>query len=659
MDVPTLAAGSMCGARRIVQVFPQGVRLLGGCTPLPPGSVPPHLPQQLGKLAVAVLHRSLAVHASTPRCCAFQSHRAWFLAALRHACRCPFRADGEESLQDIWAAELAGAAAAGGGGGGTATIVAADICDPYVVLLLSDGSAALLATDSEGRRLAPLAAEDAEAAVAALQPATEADSLTACSLYRDACAWLRECDFGAAADSGSGDVSGSTYCLLCRASGAVELFALPGWRSVFSCASLAEGPPLLASSGSAAAAAALDPGEEPAPPVLEARLVSFGAVGAGRTDAAAARASRAAACEAPLLLALTADHQLLTYKAFCCPHVAASSSGGVQLRFKRLRLDVPPLLPPAAGASSAGAAQPWRLQRLHCFEGMGEELPFSGVFVTGEAELGLGRQRLSASMSGACVPVNSPMAAARPGVRLSLLPSILLPPFPHPRAGQHPHWVIAARGALLAHPHHLPPPAGPGQPPIGAAGFTPFHNVNCPWGFILATSERPTAHLFSQDALHCHSAPAGCAAAELRSPLWPARNRCCLQAAAAAASRFPSCRLRPGWTRPGLARCSPTPTLPEHSHSHPSAGRLAGASKIQGWVPVDAADACRYRTWGWYPTGSPTRTTCHPPPARPPQRVAVKGTPLKVAHYAEADLLAVLTARQVRVAVGSTAARRQ
>ncbi len=29
VDVPTLAAGPLCGGRRIAQVFPQGVRLLG------------------------------------------------------------------------------------------------------------------------------------------------------------------------------------------------------------------------------------------------------------------------------------------------------------------------------------------------------------------------------------------------------------------------------------------------------------------------------------------------------------------------------------------------------------------------------------------------------------------------------------------------------
>ena len=46
----------------------------------------------------------------------------------------------------------------------------------------------------------------------------------------------------------------------------------------------------------------------------------------------------------------------------------------------------------------------------------------------------------------------------------------------------------------MPHPHHLAPPeaAGAGGAATvagGAGGFTPFHNVNCPFGFIIATSE--------------------------------------------------------------------------------------------------------------------------------------------------------------------------
>ncbi|KAL4424540.1 hypothetical protein ABPG77_010120 [Micractinium sp. CCAP 211/92] len=421
VDVPTLAAGSVCGGRCIVQVFPQGVRLL----------------------------------------------------------------DGEESLQDVWAADLAGSAGAAAADGAAASIVAADVRDPYVALLLSDGSAALLEADPEARRLNPLSTGDAEAAAAAaLRPAADADGIVACSLYGDTCGWLRQAVVGVAADASNAAAEGATYCLVCRASGAIELFALPSWQRVFASAGLADGHPLLFSGSSAGA---VDPGEGSGPPVVEARLVSFGPVGAGRSDAAAGRASGAAACEAPLLLALTADHQLLAYKAFAWPS-SASGGGIAQLRFRRVQLDVPPLLPPAAAASAAGAAPALRLQRLHCFEGMGEEIPFSGVFV----------------------------------------------------AGQHPHWLIAAWGALLAHPHHLPQPAAPGQAALGAVGFTPFHNVNCPWGFILAT----------------------------------------------------------GGARSGIQ-----------------------ISQLPAKARLDAP---------W-----------------PRQRVAIKGTPLKVAHYAEADLFAVLTARQV------------
>ena len=133
----------------------------------------------------------------------------------------------------------------------------------------------------------------------------------------------------------------------------------------------------------------MDADVEPAA-VVEARLVSFSAVAGGRTDPAAARASSGPACEAPLLLALTADHQLLAYKAF-----AAGSSG---LRFRRLQLDLPPLLPPAGGQQPGQAQQQqWRLQRLHCFEGLGEEAPYSGVFVAGSGWAGGGGR-------AACLP---------------------------------------------------------------------------------------------------------------------------------------------------------------------------------------------------------------------------------------------------------------
>lgn len=39
--------------------------------------------------------------------------------------------------------------------------------------------------------------------------------------------------------------------------------------------------------------------------------------------------------------------------------------------------------------------------------------------------------------------------------------------------------LVAARGSLFPHPLYLPPG-------VGVTGFTPFHNLNCPYGFITA-----------------------------------------------------------------------------------------------------------------------------------------------------------------------------
>ena len=55
-------------------------------------------------------------------------------------------------------------------------------------------------------------------------------------------------------------------------------------------------------------------------------------------------------------------------------------------------------------------------------------------------------------------------------------------------AGDTPYWLIAHRGRLLAHPHHHHHQHH--QDGGFTSGFTPFHNVNCPWGFITAESQQ-------------------------------------------------------------------------------------------------------------------------------------------------------------------------
>ena len=371
VDTPTLAAGSVCDGRRLVQAFPQGVRLLGA---------------QQGRLVVCMWLSACGLLYSNGACwVGYSLHSQQSCAGLAHqppsAPPCPAAA-GEESVQDFWASELPSSSS--GGGDSSSSIVAAEVRDPYVLLQLSDGSAALLEVDAASCRLAVVEAP-------ALQLAEGQGRVTACCLYADSCGWLRQ--HAAADHSGSGSSSsgGSMYCGVCRADGAFQLYSLPSWQLVFACDGLAQGPALLSSSGAGSRAAAA---EREAAEVVELRLASFGAAAAGRHDLAAARASKAPACEAPVLLALTADHQLLAYRAFT-PNGArsrgsSSSGGGLGgLSFRRLPLDVPPLMPPATSEQQQGgeAQQTWRLQRLHSFEGLGEETPYSGLFVAGAGQL--------------------------------------------------------------------------------------------------------------------------------------------------------------------------------------------------------------------------------------------------------------------------------
>ena len=47
--------------------------------------------------------------------------------------------------------------------------------------------------------------------------------------------------------------------------------------------------------------------------------------------------------------------------------------------------------------------------------------------------------------------------------------------------GSYPHWVfMTQRGVLLLHPMFIDGPV---------TSFTPFHNVNCPRGFLYFNSE--------------------------------------------------------------------------------------------------------------------------------------------------------------------------
>ncbi len=136
--------------------------------------------------------------------------------------------------------------------------------------------------------------------------------------------------------------------------------------------------------------------------------------------------------DAPLLTLARADGEVLAYRGFIAPvlGLTAAATGRVpgaagELRFVRYALEWTPA--PGAALGEHGGAAARRLVRCGGVRG-GGDTPVSGVFVTGSA----------------------------------------------------PHWLVASRGRVQAQPV-----SGHGA---GIAAVTPFHNVNCPHGFICATA---------------------------------------------------------------------------------------------------------------------------------------------------------------------------
>jgi hypothetical protein len=123
----------------------------------------------------------------------------------------------------------------------------------------------------------------------------------------------------------------------------------------------------------------------------------------------------------------------------------------------------------------------------------------------------------------------------------------------------------------------------------------------------------------------------------------PAISSCpaSLQAAFAPPSRSRSCRRARASTRPGHARWGERFTAPPFIQHDPSVSLSSHGPGSQRYVFRQALPRCVLQGFPCLPLA--------PPPPTPLQRVSVKGTPLKVAHYAEADLFAVLCSRQVGV----------
>ncbi|KAG8515410.1 Cleavage and polyadenylation specificity factor subunit 1 [Galemys pyrenaicus] len=228
------------------------------------------------------------------------------------------------------------------------------------------------------------------------------------------------------------------WCLLVRENGTLEIYQLPDWRLVFLVKNFPVGQRVLVDSsfgqptaqGEARKEEATRQGELPL--VKEVLLVALGS-----------RQRR------PYLL-VHVDQELLIYEAF--PHDSQLGQGNLKVRFKKVRRGLgigrgagrrggpgsrcPPQVPhninfrekrpkpskkKAEGSAEEGAGARGRVARFRYFE---DVYGYSGVFICGPA----------------------------------------------------PHWLlVTGRGALRLHPMGIDGPID---------SFAPFHNVNCPRGFL-------------------------------------------------------------------------------------------------------------------------------------------------------------------------------
>lgn len=323
--------------------------------------------------------------------------------------------------QEFWTRDLASSR--------EITIAAAHIADPYILLQFSTGLLCLLRADAGTCSVGPLPAGPA---LQALGP------VAAACLYTDTCNWLQRSLAAAEAPR--------VYCMTCTSAGDLSLYSLPSAKEqdeqsevslVWTTTGFGAGYTIL-KPGDTALANTMSTTSDTVPVVKEIRLDSFASIAACRPDVLGAKQSSMPLCDAPILVALTADHTLLVYKAVRDLGSPNNAAGDLASPFKFIRTHlrgVPPTLPPALSSSNSPtpnpppatetAAAPIYRSRLVLFDGLGEDIPHSGIIVTGAL----------------------------------------------------PIWLVAQRGSISAVPMRLPQN-------VHAFGLTPFHNPLCPHGFI-------------------------------------------------------------------------------------------------------------------------------------------------------------------------------
>lgn len=338
-----------------------------------------------------------------------------------------------------------------------AVIINASISDPYVALHLSNGMALVLEGDHATLELAvnlhcysPLVRKATE---------SPQHLMTAVSLYKDHCMWLRdairwevplhEADFGPApqpkvkkARSQDGGLTTSTatllgeaddleidleldnvgledadamedpylpgaphassslpqgvargsvrvartFCVVCHKGGMMEIYLLPECQVIFRCQEFLSGAHVLIHNSApleASETQAESSAEDILQEVAEVRLDCF-------------PSPQLPLMDAPVLLALMADGNLLAYKAF--------HPGGNFLRFRRLNIDWV-----GHDAPAPGSGQGSRMVRYH---NVGQVPSYSGVFISGERPIWLVASRNT--LVAHPMTVEGPVAAMTP-----------------------------------------------------------------------------------------------------------------------------------------------------------------------------------------------------------------------------------------------------
>lgn len=413
-DIPTLGAGTVAQGKRIVQAFSQGLRIV----------------DQDGQ----------------------QCQELWAASDLDIF-------SGRSTLENKKSSS----------GSDTIFIASMHVLDPYVLLHLTNGTAVVLHVDDQTNSLVHNTSisihNESDDGIASAQP-----YVTACCLYKDICGWLKR-HFLKEEDS-----TEVCICVVCFSDGSFSMWRLssnasrknatnlastkPLWR----CGSLSEGPAVLVGGTVARGAAGGTPAltkqdatlgadRSGGSAVIEIRLESFDSPSSTRSDLDSSKTAPAAA--SPILVALSADNTLVGYKAFTCGAPTTTTPTTIEdaapiedsLRFKRLYLDIPAIVPPASNTSAPplgattlneGQHQHPYQQRLFSFVGLGEQIPHSGFFISGASPL----------------------------------------------------WLIASRGTLFAHSLHLSSSTNNNTNSTRAvSGFTSFNTLNSPHGFITVHSK--------------------------------------------------------------------------------------------------------------------------------------------------------------------------